>query len=122
MLIIEREKKKKNEGKDCFPRYSAHKASPTSEVGLPWWLTVKNPSVNAGDTGSIPGLRRSSGGGNGNPLQYSCLGNHIDRGAWGVYSPWHCKRVGHHLATQQQLLKSLPSKAVAGILQRGGSR
>ena len=39
ILIIER--KKKNEGKDCFPRYSAHKASPTSEVGLPWWLTGK---------------------------------------------------------------------------------
>ena len=46
---------------------------------------VKNPPANAGDTrdaGSIPGLGRSPGGGNGNPLQYSCLGNPMDRGAW----------------------------------------
>ena len=46
---------------------------------------VKNPPANAGDvtdTGLIPGLGRSLGGGNGNPLQYSCLGNLMDRGAW----------------------------------------
>ena len=46
---------------------------------------VKNPSANAADTGdpgSIPGLRRSRGGENGNPLQYSCLENSMDRGAW----------------------------------------
>ena len=36
----------------------------------------------AGDVGSIPGLGRSPGGGNGNPLQYSCLENPVDRGAW----------------------------------------
>ena len=43
---------------------------------------VKNLLASARDTGSIPGLRRSLGEGNGNPLQYSCLGNSIDRGAW----------------------------------------
>ena len=46
---------------------------------------VKNPPANAGDTrdlGSIPGSGRSPGEGNGNPLQYSCLGNPMDRGAW----------------------------------------
>jgi len=43
---------------------------------------VKNPSANAGDMGSVPGLGRSPGGGNDNPLQYSCLGNPMDRGAW----------------------------------------
>ena len=37
----------------------------------------------AGDLGLIPGTRRSLGGGNGNPLQYSCLENSMDRGAWG---------------------------------------
>ena len=37
---------------------------------------------NVGDPGSIPGLRRSPGEGNGNPLQYSCLGSLMDRGAW----------------------------------------
>ena len=48
-------------------------------------LMVKDLPVNAGDrkdAGSIPGLGRSSGVGNGNPLQYSCLGNPMDRGAW----------------------------------------
>ena len=48
-------------------------------------LVVKNPPANAGDagdTGSIPGLGRSSGVGNGNLLLYSCLGNVMDRGAW----------------------------------------
>ena len=48
-------------------------------------LVVVNASANAGDVrnaGSIPGLRRSPGGGHGNPLQYSCLENPMDRGAW----------------------------------------
>ena len=46
---------------------------------------VKNPPANAGntrDTGLIPGWGRSPGGGHGNPLQYSCLENPMDRGAW----------------------------------------
>ena len=43
---------------------------------------VKNLPVNAGDPGSIPGLGRSSGEGNDNPFQYSCLGNLMDREAW----------------------------------------
>ena len=48
-------------------------------------LTVRNPPANARDTGgvgSVPELGRSPGEGNGNPLQYSCLGNPMDRGAW----------------------------------------
>ena len=48
-------------------------------------LVVKNPPANAGDvrdTSSIPGLGRSPGGGHGHPLQYSCLENPMDRGAW----------------------------------------
>ena len=43
---------------------------------------AKNPPANAGDVGSIPGSRRSFGGGNGNLLQYSSLGNPTDRGIW----------------------------------------
>ena len=43
---------------------------------------VKNPPTDAGDVGSIPGSGRFPGGGNGNPIQYSCLGNPMDRGAW----------------------------------------
>ena len=42
----------------------------------------KESSCNAGDTGSVPGLGRSPGEGNGSPLQYSCLGNPMDSGAW----------------------------------------
>ena len=52
---------------------------------LPHWLRGKESSCNAGnagDSGSIPGSGRSPGGGNGNPLQYSCLENPMDRGAW----------------------------------------
>ena len=51
----------------------------------PQWLSGKESACNAGDTGDaglIPGLGRAPGKGNGNPLQYSCLGNPMDRGAW----------------------------------------
>ena len=62
---------------------------------------VKNPPANAVDVGLIPGEGRSLGEGNGNSLQYSCLGNPMDRGAWrpivhGV------ARVRHDLVTKQQ--------------------
>ena len=53
--------------------------------GFPGGAVVKNTPVNAQearDTGLIPGSGRSPGGGNGNPLQYSCLGESTDRGAW----------------------------------------
>ena len=51
-------------------------------MGFPSGLVVKNLPAHAGDAGSIPGLGRSPGEGNGNPLQYSCLENPMDRGAW----------------------------------------
>ena len=71
-------------------------------MGLPWWLTVKkkNPPVHVGDLGSIPGSGRSSGERNDNPLQCSCLGNPMDRGA--CRATVHGVRVGHDLATKQQ--------------------
>ena len=50
--------------------------------GFPGSSVVKNLPANAKDTGSIPGLGRSPGGGYGNPLQYSCLETLMDRGAW----------------------------------------
>ena len=43
---------------------------------------VNNPPANSGDMGLIPGLGRATGKGNDNPIQYSCLENSIDRGAW----------------------------------------
>ena len=50
--------------------------------GFPDGSAVKNPPANAGDAGLIPGSGRSLGGWHGNPLQYSCLENPIDRGSW----------------------------------------
>ena len=50
-------------------------------MGFPGSLVMKNPPANAGDTGLIPGWGRSLREGNGNPLQDSCLGNPMDRGA-----------------------------------------
>ena len=52
--------------------------------GRPLWLSGKESACNAGDVGLIPRSGRSPGEGNGNPLQYSCLGNPVDRGAWGA--------------------------------------
>ena len=68
--------------------------------GLLRWLSGKESACNAGDLGSISGLGRSSGEENGNPLQYSSLGNPRDRGAWKARG---CKRVGDDLVTIQQL-------------------
>ena len=54
-------------------------------MGLLQWLSGKESTCNAGDAGDvrlIPGSGRSPGGGHGNPLQYSCLENSTDRGAW----------------------------------------
>ena len=63
---------------------------------------IKNPPVNAGytgDAGSIPGLGRSPGGGPGNPLQYSCLENPMDRGAW--------RATAHRVAKREARLSDL---------------
>ena len=61
----------------------------------------KETTCNAGDLGSVPGLGRFSGEGNGYPLQYSCLENPMDRGAWQP-TIHRVARVGHNLATKQQ--------------------
>ena len=62
-------------------RSQAEKANPAREKQLPWLVGGKEFTCNAGDTGSILGSGISSGEGNGNPPQYSCLGNLVDRGA-----------------------------------------
>ena len=51
-------------------------------MGLPWWLSGKESTCQCGDMVQYLGWEDSPGGGHGNPLQYSCLGNHMDRGAW----------------------------------------
>ena len=62
--------------------------------GLPRWLAGKESACQAGDAGLTPGLGRCPGGGPGNPLQYSCLGNPWTEGPGGVPS-MELQRVGH---------------------------
>ena len=62
---------------------------------------VKNPPANAGNSGSIPGSGISPGGGNGNPLQYSCLENPMDRGVWQAAQSMGLQRVGYDRAHRQ---------------------
>ena len=64
-------------------------------LGFHGGSVVKNLPANAGDAGSIPGWRMSPKKGNSNPLQYSCLGNLVDRGA--SYSAWGHEKVRHDL-------------------------
>ena len=77
-----------------FPRVSiTFDSAFLSSQGLPGGSEVKVSASNAGDPGSIPGWGRSPGEGNGNPLQYSCLENPMDGGAWwatvhGVAKSW----------------------------------
>ena len=56
------------------------------DVGFRGCSVVKNPPANAVDAGLTPGVVKTSGKGNGNPLQYSCLENPMDTGAWQVQS------------------------------------
>ena len=82
---------------DCIV-YGISKSLPGGSVG-------KESACNAGDTGLIPGLERSPGGGHGNPPQYSCLENSMDRGAW---------RATIHRVTKSQIrLKPLSTHTCA---------
>ena len=73
--------------------------------GFPSGSVVKNLSTNAGDMGLIPGLGRYPGGGNGNPLQYSCLENFMDRGTW--------RATVHRVAKNWMLLSTWMEKEMA---------
>ena len=83
-----------------------------------WWLNGKESAYNAGDTGDailIPGSGRSSGGGNGNPLQYSCLENPMSRKAWwatahGVENSWTWLSTHTHTHTFDNFPGMLSSK------------
>ena len=70
-------------------------------MGFPDGSVVQKSSANVGDASSIPGSERSPREGNGNPLQYSCLGKPMDRGAWQT-TVHGVERVGHDLVTKQQ--------------------
>ena len=68
---------------------------------LPWWLRDKESTCNAGDAGWIPGWWRSPGEGNDHPLQYSCLDNSVDKGAW--------RAAVHGVSSKQQTTASFLS-------------
>jgi len=76
-------------------------------MGLPWWLSGKESTCSAKDirdTSSIPESRRSPGGGHSNPLQYSCLENSMNKGAW--------QAVVHRVAKSQTQLKRFSMHSV----------
>ena len=79
--------------------------SPKEQFRLPRWLSGKGSACQAGDMSLSTGSGRSPGEGNGNPLQYSCLGNGMERGAWQVTGP---QRVGHIWITNTFTLNEQP--------------
>ena len=86
----------------------------TEQYSIVWGyhiLSIKNLPANAGDTGSILGLGRSPGKGNGNPLQYFCLENPMDRGAW--------RATVHRVAKSQTQLSDFTFTFHTGLLKRG---
>ena len=101
-----------------------HKESDTTErlththtqslVGFPGGAVVKKPPTSAEDLDLIPGSGRAPGGGNGYPLQYSCLENPMDRGAWWV--------PGHGVAKSRTQLKQLSIHSIQLLNLLGPSR
>ena len=69
-------------GVNCFKKMVCKEEKVIDTSGVIWWFSGKEPACIAGDLGLIPRLERSSGEGNGNPFQYSCLRNPMDIGAW----------------------------------------
>ena len=83
----------------------------TKSLGFLQSSVGKESACHAGDPDSIPGLERSLGEGNGNPFQYSCLENPLDRGAW--QATLHgVARVEHDLATKLLLLLLSPYREI----------
>ena len=86
-------------------------------MGFPGGSEVKASAWNAGDPGSIPGLEISPGGGNVNLLQYSCLGNPINRGSWRA-TQTHVHQVGDAIQPSHPL--SSPSPFALNLSQHQG--
>ena len=111
----------------CDPMDCSLPGSPSMDVEapikiLPCSSNGKESACSAGDQGSIPGLGRSSGEGNSNPLQYSCLENPVDRGAWqatvcGVTKSW--TRLTNTRCKKQTLKSAAHVLPWAGFKARG---
>ena len=76
--------------------------------GLPGGSDGKEPACNAGDLNSIPGSGRSHGGGHGNPLQYSCLGNLVDRGGFAESDTTECPNTHTDKGSEESERKGNP--------------
>ena len=86
---------------------------PPTPWSFPHSSVGKESACSAGDPGSIPGSGRSPGEGNGKPLQYSCLENPMDRGAWRA-TVYGVSGVGHNLATKPPTA-TLPRTVFLGL-------
>ena len=84
-------------------------------MGFPGCSSVKNPPANAGGSGSIAGLGRSPGEGNGSPFQYSCLGNPMNRGTWRATVHWGHKELDttERLSRHAHICESIAEKVMA---------
>ena len=78
--------------------------------GFPSGSAVKNSPADAGNLGSIPGCGRCPGEGNGNPLQYSCLENPMNRGAWQDRGTW--RATVHGVAKESDTTKQLDNNKI----------
>ena len=104
-----------------FPALSCIQLIHGGKRDFPNGLGIKNLPVNAGDSGLITELRRSPGEGSGNPLQYSCLGNPMDRGAW-LAAVYGIAKVRHNLATNNNnkiplYMSIIPNRKATWILR-----
>ena len=82
-----------------FPNEVGHKDAASWRLWFLWWFSGKESICNVLDVGLILGPGRSTGERNGNPLQYSCLGNDMDRGAWQA-AAHEVETVRHDLVTK----------------------
>ena len=81
-------------------------------------LVVKNRPAHAGDArDTASGLRRSPGGGSGNPLQYSCLGDPMDRGTWWAIVPWGCNESDTTEQLGMYVAKKVLSQTVIPVVE-----
>ena len=90
----------------------------TVEWGFPHSSVGKESACNAGESGSVPGSGRSPGEGNGNPLQYSCLENPMDREAWRA-TVHGATRVEHDLQTKPPPLPTVLGQEVSSLNTEG---
>ena len=88
-------------------------------MGLRCWFSGKESACNVGDQGSVPGLARSPGEGNGNPFQYSCPEN-PGQGSLVVYSPWGCKKSDFHFIAKGVFSEKVLLRLWMPEQERGG--